>query len=65
MNKIPVYTSDMRGLRGLSDKDKQRVIDERTDRLATFMAKRHYVLFCLVTTIETEGAATASAWSSS
>ena len=39
MNKIPVYTSDMRGLRGLSDKDKQRVIDEKTDRLATFMAK--------------------------
>lgn len=29
----------MRGLRGLSDKDKQRVIDERTDRLATFMAR--------------------------
>lgn len=39
MNKIPVYTSDMRGLRGLSDKDKQRVIDEKTDRLATFMAR--------------------------
>ena len=39
MNKIPVYTSDMRGLRGLSDKERQRIIDEKTDKLATFMAK--------------------------
>lgn len=39
MSRLPVYTTDMRGLRGLSDKDKQRVIDEKTDRLATFMAR--------------------------
>lgn len=47
MSRLPVYTKDMRGLRGLSDKDKQRIIDEKTDRLATFMAKRHYGAFLL------------------
>lgn len=39
MSRIPVYTTDMMCLRWLSDEEKQKAIDEKTDRLATVMAK--------------------------